>query len=68
MKLSEFRQSMGVSQFWLAERMNLTPVTISRYETGVHKPHDSFYYQLAYKFRFTPEELSKKIEEFVLRA
>lgn len=64
MTLSAFRKKMGVSQMWLADKMNLTPVTISRYENGVHTPPDSFYYHLAHIFRFNPEDLD--IDEFRL--
>jgi transcriptional regulator with XRE-family HTH domain len=64
MTLAEFRKTRGVSQYWLAEHMSLTPVTISRYENGITNPPPSFYYQLAYIFRYKPEEL--QIDGFVI--
>ena len=66
MNLQEFRKNQGVSQQWLAEKMGLTQLTISRYERGETTPQESFWYQLAYIFRFTPKELSEKIEKFNL--
>lgn len=68
MNLASFRKSMGVSQEWLANKMDLTQVTISRYEQGIHKPSLSFYYHLAYIFRHTTKELADKLDgEFVPR-
>ena len=64
--LAVFRNEMGVSQEWLAERMKLTTVTISRYEMGITEPPYSFWFLLADIFRFTPKELSKRIGEFEL--
>jgi DNA-binding XRE family transcriptional regulator len=63
--LKDFRKNQGVSQAWLAERIGIHRVTLARYEDGRTKPPASFYYQLAYLFRYPVDEvlsLNKKNE------
>lgn len=38
-RLRDIVESRGISQAWLADRVQTTEATISRYMTGVHKPN-----------------------------
>ncbi len=59
--LRKFRQSHGVSQDWLAQKMGIHRITLARYELGKTDPPESFYYHVAYIFRLPVEEVIASI-------
>lgn len=56
-RLRSARQSAGMTQVELANRLGLSQYTISRLETGEHRPHDDTKFLLANFFDTTVEAL-----------
>lgn len=62
-RLREIRKAARLTQLDIAEKLNTTAVTISRYENGKREPSLSRAKELADALNCTVDELLKKEEE-----
>lgn len=63
MRLKELRKKKGITQLRLATELNTTQNTISRYETGEHKPGIAELIKLADYFNVSVDYLIERTDD-----